>query len=87
MSKPLKIGIAGLGTVGARTVRLIQEHAQALALSAGNWVTIPVQLINKMNSPHVQSALAVLALPPLIILGILIQPHLSRGFSFGALKN
>jgi multiple sugar transport system permease protein len=63
------------------------EGALALALSAGHWVTIPVQLVNKVFSPHVQGALAVLALPPLLILGFLIQPHLSRGFTFGALKN
>jgi len=63
------------------------EGALALALSAGHWVTIPVQLVNKVFSPHVQGALAVLALPPLLILGFLIQPHLSRGFTFGALRN
>ncbi len=31
MSAPLKIGVAGLGTVGAGLVRLISEHAQDLA--------------------------------------------------------
>jgi multiple sugar transport system permease protein len=63
------------------------EGALALALSAGQWVTIPVQLVNKVFSPHVQSALAVLALPPLLILGYFLQPNLSRGFTFGAIKN
>ena len=63
------------------------EGALAMALTAGRWVTIPVQLVNKVYSPHVQGALAVLALPPLLILGFLIQPHLSRGFTFGAVKN
>ena len=63
------------------------EGALALALTAGRWVTIPVQLVNKVYSPHVQGALAVLALPPLLILGFFIQPHLSRGFTFGAVKN
>ncbi len=63
------------------------EGALALALSSGRWVTIPVQLVNKIHSPHVQSALAVLALPPLLILGYFLQPHLSRGFTFGAVKN
>ena len=63
------------------------EGALALALSAGHWVTIPVQLVNKVFSPHVQAALAVLALPPLLIFGFLIQPHLSRGFTFGAVKS
>lgn len=63
------------------------EGALALTLSSGRWVTIPVQLVNKVYSPHVQSALAVLALPPLVILGFFLQPHLSRGFTFGAIKN
>jgi len=63
------------------------EGALALTLTGGNWVTIPVQLVNKIYSPHVQSALAILALPPLLIFGFLIQPHLSRGFTFGAVKN
>ncbi len=63
------------------------EGALAIALTAGTWVPIPVQLINKIFSPHVQAALAVLALPPLLIFGFLIQPHLSRGFTFGAVKS
>ena len=29
MTQPLRIGIAGLGTVGAGTVKLLQEHRDA----------------------------------------------------------
>lgn len=62
------------------------EGAIALALAAGRYVTIPVQLADKVASPHVQVALGVLAALPLIILGFSIQRHLSRGFTFGAIK-
>lgn len=40
MSEALKIGIAGLGTVGAGTVRILQEHASILCLSAGRDIQI-----------------------------------------------
>ena len=62
------------------------EGAIALALAAGRYVTIPVQIADKVASPHVQVALAVLAAVPLLILGVVIQKHLSRGFTFGAIK-
>ncbi len=62
------------------------EGAIALALAAGRYVTIPVQIADKVASPHVQVALAVLAAVPLLVLGIAIQRHLSRGFTFGAIK-
>ena len=35
MASPLKVGIAGLGTVGASVVRLIDEQRQQLALRSG----------------------------------------------------
>jgi len=35
MSKPLKIAIAGLGTVGAGVVKMIQTHGDLLASRAG----------------------------------------------------
>ncbi|HIP23187.1 MAG TPA: homoserine dehydrogenase, partial [Rhodobacteraceae bacterium] len=35
MSKPLKIAIAGLGTVGAGVVKMIQTHGDLLARRAG----------------------------------------------------
>ena len=62
------------------------EGAIALALAAGHYVTIPVQIADKVASPHVQVTLAVLAALPLLTLGYLIQNHLSRGFTFGAIK-
>jgi len=40
MSQPLKLGIAGLGTVGAGLVQLIQEHGARLALTLGRDITI-----------------------------------------------
>ena len=62
------------------------EGAIALALAAGRYVTIPVQIADKVSSPHVQVNLAVLAAIPLLVLGFSIQRHLSRGFTFGAIK-
>ena len=62
------------------------EGAIALALAAGRYVTIPVQIADKVSSPHVQVSLAVLAAIPLLVLGFSIQRHLSRGFTFGAIK-
>ena len=63
------------------------ETPIALALAQGRYVTIPVQIIDKVDSPHVQVALAVLALVPPLVIGIVIQRHLGRGFTFGAIKN
>ena len=60
--------------------------AIALALAAGRYGSIPVHIADKVASPHVQVALAVLAAVPLLILGVVIQKHLSRGFTFGAIK-
>lgn len=40
MNNPLRIGIAGLGTVGAATVGLLQTHANLLAARAGRPITI-----------------------------------------------
>ncbi|MCX7311323.1 MAG: homoserine dehydrogenase [Alphaproteobacteria bacterium] len=40
MAAPLKVGLAGLGTVGASVVRLIDEHRQALTLRAGRPIEI-----------------------------------------------
>ena len=33
--KPLKIGLAGLGTVGAGVVKIIQKHGPMLSARAG----------------------------------------------------
>ncbi len=40
MSKPLRLGIAGLGTVGAGVVKIVQKHADLLASRTGRAVTI-----------------------------------------------
>ena len=40
MTQPLRLGIAGLGTVGVGVVRVVQAHAALLALRAGRPVTI-----------------------------------------------
>ncbi len=40
MSEPLKIAIAGLGTVGAGTVKIIQDQAETLNARAGRAITI-----------------------------------------------
>ena len=40
MSAPLRLGIAGLGTVGIGVVRIIQKHADLLAARSGRPVTI-----------------------------------------------
>jgi homoserine dehydrogenase len=40
MSLPLRIGIAGLGTVGAGTVRLLREHGDVLAQRCGRAIEI-----------------------------------------------
>ena len=37
---PLKVGIAGLGTVGAEVVRLIESQARVLALRSGRDVRV-----------------------------------------------
>ncbi len=40
MPTPLRLGIAGLGTVGVGTVRIVQRHAQMLAARAGQAIEI-----------------------------------------------
>ena len=40
MSKPLRLGIAGLGTVGTGVVKSVQRHAQLLATRAGRSIAI-----------------------------------------------
>ena len=40
MASPLKVGIAGLGTVGASVVRLIEQQRAALTLRCGRPIEI-----------------------------------------------
>ena len=40
MSPPLKLGLAGLGTVGASVVRLIERQSEALEARCGRAIEI-----------------------------------------------
>ncbi|MEM9498404.1 MAG: carbohydrate ABC transporter permease [Pseudomonadota bacterium] len=67
------------------------EFMFALVLSYTNVTTIPVQLAKYVTATAgtlygVQAALAVIAMLPLVIAGFLIQNHLARGMTFGAIK-
>jgi multiple sugar transport system permease protein len=67
------------------------EFLFALVLSYSNIETIPVRLAKYVTATAgtlygVQAALAVLAMVPLVIAGFLIQNHLARGMTFGAVK-
>lgn len=67
------------------------EFMFALVLSYSNINTIPVQLAKYVTATAgtlygVQAALAVLAMVPLVFAGYLIQSHLARGMTFGAIK-
>jgi multiple sugar transport system permease protein len=67
------------------------EFLFALVLSYTELETIPVRLAKYVTATAgtlygVQAALAVLAMAPLILAGFLIQKHLARGMTFGAVK-
>ncbi len=67
------------------------EFMFALVLAYTNVITIPVQLAKYVTATAgtlygVQAALAVLAMVPLVIGGLMIQSHLARGMTFGAIK-
>jgi multiple sugar transport system permease protein len=67
------------------------EFLFALMLSASRVVTIPVQLSRYIVATSgtlygPQAALGVLAIIPLFVIGVLIQQHLVRGITFGAIK-
>ena len=67
------------------------EFLFALVLSYSNIETIPVRLAKYVTATAgtlygVQAALAVIAMIPLVIAGFLIQSHLARGMTFGAVK-
>jgi multiple sugar transport system permease protein len=63
----------------------------ALLLTRKEWITIPV-FMNDLNTAQTgqlygaKAALGLIAIVPPLILGILIQKHLVRGLTFGALK-
>jgi len=67
------------------------DYAVALLLTRKDWITIPV-FMNALSTAMTgqmygaKAALGLIAAIPPIVLGILIQKHLVRGLTFGALK-
>ncbi|MCC5972793.1 MAG: carbohydrate ABC transporter permease [Rubellimicrobium sp.] len=67
------------------------DYLIALLLTTRQWVTIPVYMSSLASSMTGQlygakAALGLIAAVPPVILGIMIQRHLVRGLTFGALK-
>lgn len=67
------------------------DYLIALLLTSRDWVTIPVYMASLSSSMTGQlygakAALGLIAAVPPVVLGILIQKHLVRGLTFGALK-
>ncbi len=52
MSEPLRIGIAGLGTVGAGTIRLLRENASLIAARAGRPIIPAAITARDRNRPR-----------------------------------
>jgi multiple sugar transport system permease protein len=67
------------------------DYAIALLLTRKSWITIPV-FMNSLSTAMsgqmygAKAALGLIAALPPVALGILIQKHLVRGLTFGALK-
>jgi multiple sugar transport system permease protein len=67
------------------------DYAIALLLTRKDWITIPV-FMNALSTAMTgqmygaKAALGLIAAVPPVVLGILIQKHLVRGLTFGALK-
>ncbi|MBI1172361.1 ABC transporter permease subunit [bacterium] len=67
------------------------DYLIALLLTTKQWVTIPVYMASLSSSMTGQlygakAALGLIAAVPPVVLGVLIQRHLVRGLTFGALK-
>ena len=66
------------------------EYLFALLLTHGNVVTLPVQITAYQTYAGMlygpQAALAILAVVPLVIFGIIIRRYLARGLTFGAIR-
>jgi multiple sugar transport system permease protein len=67
------------------------DYAIALLLTRKDWITIPVFMHSLSTAMSGQmygakAALGLIAVLPPVVLGILIQKHLVRGLTFGALK-
>jgi homoserine dehydrogenase len=52
VSEPLKIAVAGLGTVGAETVRLIQEHGALIAARCGWQIVVSAVSARERGKPR-----------------------------------
>lgn len=67
------------------------DYQLALILTQKDWVTLPVYM-SSLNTAldsqmyGMKAALGVIAAIPPIVLGLMIQKHLVRGLTFGALK-
>ncbi len=66
------------------------DYLLALLLTQKDWVTLPV-FMSTLNTAlgemyGVKAALGLIAAIPPVVLGLLIQKHLVRGLTFGALK-
>ena len=67
------------------------DYLIALLLTTRDWVTIPVYMASLSSSMTGQlygakAALGLIAAVPPVVMGVLIQKHLVRGLTFGALK-
>ena len=67
------------------------DYLIALLLTTRDWVTVPVYMASLSSSMTGQlygakAALGLIAAIPPVILGVMIQKHLVRGLTFGALK-
>lgn len=67
------------------------DYLIALLLTSRNWQTVPVYMASLSSSMTGQlygakAALGLIAAVPPVVLGVLIQKHLVRGLTFGALK-
>lgn len=67
------------------------DYLIALLLTTREWVTIPVYMASLSSSMTGQlygakAALGLIAAVPPVVMGVLIQKHLVRGLTFGALK-
>ena len=87
------VKLKALATTTALFVFILNwsDYILALMLTRSRWITIPV-FMNDLNSAQTgqlygaKAALGLIAIVPPLILGVLIQKHLVRGLTFGALK-
>lgn len=67
------------------------DYLLALLLTQKDWVTLPVYM-SSLSSPTggqmygMKAALGIIAAVPPVVFGLVIQKHLVRGLTFGALK-